>query len=83
MSSLMCVDIDIDSDDESELNSSDKPGVVEILESEVREAKEKGDGTVKWLELEGLEIDDDMLLSLDLPTRFPVCNSLLCFIFCC
>lgn len=79
----MCVDIDDDSDDESKLNSRDKPGVEETLESEVQAAKEKGDGTVKWLELEGLEIDDDMFLSLDLPTRFPVCNSLPCFVFCC
>lgn len=87
MGSLMCVDIDVNSDDEAEVNgvddgvSRDKPGVVEILESEVREAKEKGDGTLRWLELEGLDIDDDMLLSLGLSTRFPVCNSLLCFSF--
>lgn len=92
MGSLMCVDIDMNLDaEEDEANgvatnnevSRDKPGVVEILESEVREAKEKGDGgTLRWLELEGLDIDDDMLLSLGLSTRFPVCtNTSFCFYF--
>lgn len=83
MGSLMCVDIDMNLDaEEAEVNgvanevSRDKPGVVEILESEVREAKEKGDGgTLRWLELEGLDIDDDMLLSLGLSTIFPVCTN--------
>ena len=78
MGALMCVDIDLNSDGEDDDGvSSDRPvGVVEILESEVREAKEKGDGTLRWLELEGLDIDDDMLLSHELPTRFPVCDSI-------
>ncbi|ESW10652.1 hypothetical protein PHAVU_009G227300 [Phaseolus vulgaris] len=68
MGSLMCVDVDVD-DDEDEGNC--KLGVEETLESEVGEAKEKGDGTLRWLELEGLNIDDAMLVSLALPTRFP------------
>ncbi|XP_004488089.1 uncharacterized protein [Cicer arietinum] len=77
MGSLMCVDVDMNSDGETDVDgvgdevSRDKLGVVEMLESEVREAKEKGDGTLRWLELDGLDIDDDMLLSLDLSTRFP------------
>ncbi|KAJ1439927.1 Tubulin-tyrosine ligase/Tubulin polyglutamylase [Sesbania bispinosa] len=77
MGSLMCVDIDMNLDAEAEVNdltngvSSDKPDVMEILECDVREAKEKGDGKLRWLELEGLDIDDDMLLSLGLSTRFP------------
>lgn len=78
MGSLMCVDVDVDvsldAEDEAEVN--DERDVVETLESEVREAKENGDGTLRWLELEGLHIDDDMLVSLALPTRFPVCSSL-------
>ncbi|XP_027339561.1 tubulin--tyrosine ligase-like protein 12 [Abrus precatorius] len=75
MGSLMCVDIDVnlngndDGDAEAEVNG--ERGVVDILESDVREAKEKGDGTLRWLELEGLDIDDEMLLSLALPNRFP------------
>ncbi|KAL9314621.1 hypothetical protein ACSQ67_020073 [Phaseolus vulgaris] len=68
MGSLMCVDVDVD-DDEDEGNC--ELGVEETLESEVGEAKEKGDGTLRWLELEGLNIDDAMLVSLALPTRFP------------
>ncbi|XP_061352507.1 uncharacterized protein LOC133297391 [Gastrolobium bilobum] len=77
MGSLMCVDIDMNLDAEAEVNgvvngvSSDKLDVVGTLESDVREAKEKGDGTLRWLELDGLDIDDDMLLSLRLSTRFP------------
>ncbi|KAK7304002.1 hypothetical protein RJT34_14973 [Clitoria ternatea] len=76
MASLMCVDIDInsngdgDGEGEGEANGG-VDSVVDIVESDVREAKEKGDGTLKWLELEGLGIDDDMLLSLSLPSRFP------------
>ncbi|TKY72867.1 Tubulin--tyrosine ligase protein 12 [Spatholobus suberectus] len=69
MGSLMCVDVDVSSDAEAEVNC--ERGVVEILESDVREAKEKGDGTLRWLELEGLHIDDDVLVSLALSTRFP------------
>jgi tubulin--tyrosine ligase-like protein 12 len=77
----MCVDIDTNLDGENEVNdvddevSREKVGVVEIVENEVLEAKEKSDGTLKWLELDDLDIDDDMFLSLDLPARFPVCYS--------
>ncbi|OIV97356.1 hypothetical protein TanjilG_07108 [Lupinus angustifolius] len=75
MGALMCVDIDLNSDANGDRVSSheesDKPDVVEILESEVQEAREKGDGVLRWLELDDLNIDDDMLLSLELPTRFP------------
>lgn len=86
MGSLMCVDIDLDG--EIEVNgvddevSREEVSVVEMLESEVREVKEKGDGTLRWLELDGLDIDDDTFLSLNLPARFPVRNSLSCFLFC-
>ncbi|KAK7281295.1 hypothetical protein RIF29_09135 [Crotalaria pallida] len=75
MGALMCVDIDLNSDANgdgvSSHEESDKPNVMEILESEVREAREKGDGVLRWLELDGLDIDDDVLLSLELSTRFP------------
>ncbi|KAK7328821.1 hypothetical protein VNO77_22945 [Canavalia gladiata] len=79
MGSLMCVDVDMnlnaDADAEVEAEAEAEVNgehcVVDILESEVREAKEKGDGTLRWLELEGLDIDDNTLLSLALPSRFP------------
>lgn len=76
MGALMCVDVDVDVSSDADAEVNDGRGVVEVLESEVREAKEKGEGTLRWLELEELHIDDDMLVSLALPTRFPVCNSL-------
>ncbi|KAM7513056.1 hypothetical protein LguiB_011931 [Lonicera macranthoides] len=77
MASLMCVDVDLDSDSE-EVNVSGggsdengiKFGVVEIVEKEVCKAKDEGNDTV-WLELEELDIDDDTLVSLDLPSKFP------------
>ncbi|KAA8523324.1 hypothetical protein F0562_009747 [Nyssa sinensis] len=55
MASLMCVDIDLNSD----------------AEEADHVAKEEGDGTVSWLELEELDIDDPTLLLLDLPSKFP------------
>ncbi|XP_044464810.1 tubulin--tyrosine ligase-like protein 12 isoform X2 [Mangifera indica] len=78
MASLMCVDIDVASDSEETdtvNGASHENGVMsnveEVLQSEIRYAREKGDGTVKWLELEELNIDDDMLLSLNLSSEFP------------
>lgn len=78
MGSLMCVDVDVSSDD-GEDEGNGELGVEETLEREVGEAKEKGNGTLRWLELEGLNIDDAMLVSLALPTRFPVSNPLFFF----
>jgi len=76
MGSLMCVDADVSWDDDGEDEGKCELGVEETLEREVGEAKENGDGTLRWLELEGLNIDDAMLVSLALPARFPVSNSL-------
>lgn len=87
MASLMCVDIDLNlaEEDEDHSKSNDdgdgdgddaKQSVWELIESEIRGAKEKGNDSVRWLELEDLQIDDDALLSLDLPTKFPVILSL-------
>ncbi|KAK9075941.1 hypothetical protein SSX86_004271 [Deinandra increscens subsp. villosa] len=76
MASLMCVDIDLNSDSEdvddvgSELYDS-KLGVMEIVEREVERVRKEGHGAVVWLELEDLDIDDDVFLSLDLPSKFP------------
>ncbi|XP_059634731.1 uncharacterized protein LOC132277042 [Cornus florida] len=77
MGSLMCVDIDLNSDVEEadyEGGGSDenntKLNVVEMVESQIRGAKEKGDDTVRWLELEELDIEDATLLSLNLPRKF-------------
>ena len=80
MAALMCVDIDLNSDAEeteevvdrvSQQNGT-KMSVLEAVESEIRSAKENGDGKVRWLELEDLDIDDDTLSSLNLSSRFPV-----------
>ncbi|XP_052181367.1 uncharacterized protein LOC127794380 [Diospyros lotus] len=78
MASLMCVNIDLISDagevehsgGASDENSA-KLNAVEIVESEICKAKEKGDESVRWLELEDLDINDAMLFSLYLPSKFP------------
>ncbi|GFP85500.1 tubulin--tyrosine ligase-like protein 12 [Phtheirospermum japonicum] len=69
MASLMCVDIDLDSeaDDENDVKLS----AAEIVEKEFCRVKDEGIDSVRWLELEDLEIDDDLLVSLDLPAKFP------------
>lgn len=74
MASLMCVDIDLNSDDEEadKVGSEDsKLGVMEIVDREFQKVKNEGYGAVVWLELEDLDIDDDVFLSLDLPNKFP------------
>lgn len=82
MASLMCVDVDLDSDSkETKLVNGVshahgvKSNVEDVLETEIWNAEGKGDGSVKWLELEELDIDDDMLLSLSLSSKFLVCYS--------
>jgi len=89
MAALMCVDIDsnsdveeIDGDGVSRDNYS-KLNVTDIVENEIGYAKERGYDTVKWLELEELDIDDDMLLSLDLSSKFPVCHHYCPLLFVC
>lgn len=79
MASLMCVDIDLNSDSEEADNAGDELGdsklsVVEIVEREYQKVKKDGPGAVVWLELEDLDIDEDVFLSLDLPSKFPVCH---------
>jgi tubulin--tyrosine ligase-like protein 12 len=76
MAALMCVEDTEESEEAvdgvSHQNGAE-PGVLETIESEISNAKEKGEnGGVLWLELEELGIDDHMLLSLDLSSRFPV-----------
>lgn len=70
----MCVDIDLNSDDEDADKEDIKLTVVEIVERELEKVKKEGPGAVVWLELEDLNIDDDVFVSLDLPTKFPVCH---------
>lgn len=81
MASLMCVDLDLASDTRfvsgSLHESNSEMSIEAILEREVSEAKEKYDGIVRWLELDELGIDDDILVSLDLPRKFPVYRSFL------
>ncbi|KAM4097488.1 hypothetical protein ACJW30_07G003800 [Castanea mollissima] len=80
MAALMCVDVDLNSNAEEETEevvdgishqNGTKLSVFEAMESEIHGAKENGDGAVRWLELEELDIDDDTFLSLDLSSRFP------------
>ncbi|KAH9609980.1 hypothetical protein KSS87_007366 [Heliosperma pusillum] len=75
MASLMCVDIDQDEQDEgiaSDANEDNaKMSVEEILEYEICRVKESNNDGLKWLELEELDLDDDKLCALDLPTRCP------------
>ncbi|KAE8664349.1 hypothetical protein F3Y22_tig00112800pilonHSYRG00050 [Hibiscus syriacus] len=72
MAALMCVEGD---DDDGGLEQAVETGgrmtVEEALETVIRYAEESGDGFVRWLELEELELDDTILLSLDLSTKFP------------
>ncbi|KAL4613767.1 hypothetical protein ACB092_07G003900 [Castanea dentata] len=80
MAALMCVDVDLNSNAEEETEevvdgishqNGTKLSVFEAMESVIHGAKENGDGAVRWLELEELDIDDDTFLSLDLSSRFP------------
>lgn len=89
MGSLMCVDIDLNSDAEENGHANGasheenaKTDVVQVLDSEVQEEKTKGNGALRWLELDELGIDDDMLLSLNLSDRFPVSNLFFPIILC-
>lgn len=71
MAALMCVDVDLDSATEQEgEEDSSKLSAVEIVEREMCKVKEGQDYT-RWLELEELDVDDHMLVSLDLPSKFP------------
>ncbi|KAI3851075.1 hypothetical protein MKW92_045490 [Papaver armeniacum] len=78
MAALMCVDLDVTSDLE-EVNTESENGngnitirdVEEIIEREIREARDKGSDDVIWLELDELDIDDATLCSLDLSNKFP------------
>lgn len=72
MAALMCVDADLNSAaEEAGEEDSTKLSAADIVEREMRRVKEGQDDT-RWLELEELHIDDDMLVSLDLPSKFPV-----------
>ncbi|OMO91799.1 Tubulin-tyrosine ligase [Corchorus olitorius] len=70
MAALMCVDVDEDAGSEEAVENGGKMTVEEVLESEIRNARENGDGVVRWLELEELGLDDDTLLSLDFDRDF-------------
>lgn len=76
MASLMCVDIDLDAkaEDTSDISegvSASAVNALEIVEREFCKVKEGGTDPVRWLELDELDIDDTVLASLDLPSKFP------------
>lgn len=72
MASIMCVDSDSNSDSEETNRKETRKTAFEVVESEIRIAQETGEESVRWLELDELNIDDDAFLSLDLPNKFPV-----------
>lgn len=78
MAALMCVDLDMQIDAiEGELKPEEEhpdrisENVLEILQQEMNRLKERGSHAAAWLELEECGIDDDMLCSLDLSSKFP------------
>ncbi|XP_057767163.1 uncharacterized protein LOC130987590 [Salvia miltiorrhiza] len=72
MASLMCVDLDLNSEAEETGDEDDaKMSAAEVVEREFCRVKEEGAHSVRWLELEDLEMDDATLVSLDLPAKFP------------
>ncbi|XP_010428834.1 PREDICTED: tubulin--tyrosine ligase-like protein 12 [Camelina sativa] len=68
MASLMSVDIDVEAGEEEEV--AEELSVHQIIDNEVRYAADEGYDSLRWLELEGLGIVDDSLLSLHLPSQF-------------
>lgn len=84
MAALMCVDLDLSSDSKVVVDESSgkhenagKGNAMQVVEREMHKSQEEGYGASTWLELDELDIDDDMLISLDLSSKFPVCHSLL------
>ncbi|KAK8446682.1 hypothetical protein SEVIR_9G524100v4 [Setaria viridis] len=76
MAALMCVDLDRRLEtEELDEHDSDRSGslehVLQIVEKEKARIQERGSDSAAWLELEELGIDDDMLVALDLSTKFP------------
>jgi tubulin--tyrosine ligase-like protein 12 len=83
MAALVCVDLDRrveleDSGEQDQEKSGSLDDVLQVLEKERTRIQEKGGDSVAWLELEELGIDDDMLVTLDLPAKFPVGFYLMC-----
>ncbi|KAG9151062.1 hypothetical protein Leryth_002641 [Lithospermum erythrorhizon] len=73
MAAMMCVDVETFQDEEkpAKEESNEKFDAMEIVMREVSKSKEEGADAVRWLELDELEIDDSMLVSLDIPSKFP------------
>lgn len=75
MASLMCVDIDLDANAEDPCDTSEGVSASPVNASEIVERELCGGAdAVRWLELDELDIDDTVLSSLDLPSKFPVCE---------
>lgn len=76
MAALMCVDLEFDHAEgeveiEGYLESGIEEKVLEVLNREINKSNQRGSGAATWLELDELGIDDEMLCSLDLSTKFP------------
>lgn len=72
MGSLMCVDTDVEGNvgEEEVAEDYEELSVDQIIDSEIHYAAEKGYDSLRWLELEGLGLVDDSLVSLHLPSKF-------------
>ncbi|KAL1214586.1 hypothetical protein V5N11_007481 [Cardamine amara subsp. amara] len=73
MASLMGVDTDVEENagEEEEVAENDEElSVDQIIENEISYAADRGDDSLRWLELEGLGLVDDSLVSLQLPSKF-------------
>nr|AAO13468.1 Hypothetical protein [Oryza sativa Japonica Group] len=76
MAALMCVDLDErteleEADEQDNGNGGSLESALEVVEKERTRIQEKGSDFAAWLELEELGIDDDMLIALDLSSKFP------------
>uniref|UniRef100_A0A0E0K9L6 Tubulin--tyrosine ligase-like protein 12 SET-like domain-containing protein n=1 Tax=Oryza punctata TaxID=4537 RepID=A0A0E0K9L6_ORYPU len=76
MAALMCVDLDRrteleEADEQDNGNGGSLENALEVVEKERTRIQEKGSDFAPWLELEELGIDDDMLIALDLSSKFP------------
>ena len=85
MAALMCGDLDErteleEADEQDNGNGGSLESALEVVEKERTRIQEKGSDFAAWLELEELGIDDDMLIALDLSSKFPVRSLYILFI---
>lgn len=72
MASLMGVNTDVEGNagEEEVAENDEELSVDQIIENEIHYAADRGYDSLRWLELEGLGLVDDSLVSLHLPSKF-------------